>query len=347
MSRRQSVFVRHPENPIVRPGQRPWRMATTFNPGVIYENGKFYLYERAAGGLRPFICAVGMLESADGVHFELSRPDPVFTPAMVGSPVGSVQDPRIAKLDGRYYMTFAYRPYAWHSNPTGLGVPQSHQPEIPGWNGDPKTNQTRSGIAVSDDLYDWKFHSWVTAADIDDRDVILFPEKIGGQYVVLRRPLPFVEASHKGVMRGTIQMSFSDDLQTWSPPEVVVEPEFGWENNRIGGSTPPIKTKEGWLVIYHGVETADASVKRVIYRVGVLMLDLENPRKIISRNPDFIMEPEEYYELFGLYIPNVVFPTANVVKDGTVYLYYGCCDTSIGLATAPLSDLVDLAMRRK
>jgi predicted GH43/DUF377 family glycosyl hydrolase len=164
---------------------------------------------------------------------------------------------------------------------------------------------------------------------------------------VLRRPLPFVEASHKTAMRGSIQMSVSDDLKTWSQPEVVVEPAYPWENNRIGGSTPPIKTDEGWLILYHGVETTHPAVKRVIYRMGALMLDLENPRKVIARHPDFIMEPETYYEKFGAYIPNVIFPTANVVKDGTIYLYYGVCDTAIALANAPLRDVVDLVMGRR
>lgn len=347
MPNRAPVFERHPANPIVVPGQQPWRMATVFNPGAIHENGKFYLFERAAGSLRPFICQIGLLESVDGIHFELARPDPVFTPEMCGSKVGSVQDPRVVKIDDTFYMTFAYRPYAWHSHPTGVGVPQSHQPEVPGWDGNPRDNQTRSGLATSKNLFDWRFHAWITPPTLDDRDVILFPERIGGRYVVLRRPLPFVEASHNTPMRGCIQMSFSDDLLSWSEPEIVVEPEFPWESNRIGGSTPPIKTDEGWLIIYHGVETLDARIKRVVYRAGLLMLDLEDPRKVIARLPDFVMEPEFYYEKFGTYIPNVIFPTANIVKDGLVYLYYGCCDTSIGLATAPLQTLIDLVLGRK
>jgi len=341
-----SLFTRHPENPIVVPGERSWRMATVFNPGVLHENGRFYLYERTAGDLRPFKCFIGMRESEDGVHFKESRPEPVITPTMCGSAHGSVQDPRVAKIDGRYWMTFAFRPYAWNSHPTGLGVPHSFQPEIEGWDGDPASNQTRSGLAVSDNLYDWSFHSWITPDTIDDRDVILFPERIGGKYVVLRRPLGFVDASHKTPMRGCIQLSVSDDLARWSEPEIIVEPEFAWENNRIGGSTPPIKTDEGWLILYHGVETLDPAVKRVVYRLGAVMLDLEDPRKIVARPKDFIMEPEAYYERFGLYIPNVVFPSANVVVDGNVFLYYGCCDTSIGLATAPLQALVDFTMGR-
>ncbi|MCG5052522.1 MAG: hypothetical protein KA712_06150 [Myxococcales bacterium] len=340
-------FARHPQNPIVTPGGQPWRLATVFNPGVIYEGGRFYMYERAAGSLRPFICTVGMLESDDGVNFTLSRPDPVFTPTMAGSEYGSVQDPRVVKIDDTFYMTFAFRPFAWSSHPTGVGVPESHQTDFPGFSGNPRDNQTRSGLATSKNLYDWTFHSWITAPDLDDRDVILFPERIGGKYFVLRRPLPFVDANHKGPMKGYIQLSESTDLETWSPPEIIVEPEFDWENNRIGGSTPPLKTDEGWLILYHGVETRDPTRKTVVYRLGALMLDLENPRKVIARYPFPVMEPEAYYEKFGLYIPNVVFPTANVVKDGLVYLYYGVCDTSIALATCPLSDLVDLVMGRR
>jgi len=91
---------RCPENPIVRPGGPDWRRAAVFNPAVLYDDGRFFMYERAAGGLRPFHNSQGLLESDDGVHFTLARPEPVVTPAMLGSPYGSVQDPRIVKLEG-------------------------------------------------------------------------------------------------------------------------------------------------------------------------------------------------------------------------------------------------------
>jgi predicted GH43/DUF377 family glycosyl hydrolase len=108
-------------------------MATTFNPGVLLDDdGRFYLYERAAGSLRPFCCYIGLLGSDDGVHFSHVSDQPVFTPEMAGSKYGSVQDPRVAKIEGRYYMTYAYRPYAWSSHPTGVGVPESHESDFPG-----------------------------------------------------------------------------------------------------------------------------------------------------------------------------------------------------------------------
>ena len=232
------TFKRHPENPIVTPGKYDWRRATVFNPGVLYEDGKFYMYERAAGQLRPFICSVGMLESDDGVHFEHVRDTPVLTPGMVGSADGSVQDPRVVKIEDKYYMTFAYRPFAWSSSPTGVGVPESHQTDFPAFSGDPRENQTRSGIAVSEDRVNWRFLSWATEPELDDRDVILFPEKIQGKYVILRRPLPFVDSNHKGPMTGSIQISYSDDMMTWTPPEMLAPPMFPWESNRIGGGHP-------------------------------------------------------------------------------------------------------------
>lgn len=334
------LFTRHPENPIVVPGLYDWRRAVTFNPGVLLDDdGRFYMYERTAGGLRPFHCFIGMLESDDGIHFTHTTDEPVFTPEMAGSRFGSVQDPRVAKIDGTYYMTYAYRPYAWNSHPTGVGVPESYEPTFPEFSGRSEENMTRSGIAVSTDRVNWKHLAWATPAEIDDRDVILFPEKIGGRYALLRRPLQYVGPEGSAGQPG-IWLAFSEDLENWTEPVMIAKPEFDWEDNRIGGSTPPIQTERGWLVLYHGVENQNPRVRRVCYRMGGMLLDLEDPTKVIARSSRFLMEPETYYERFGLYIPNVIFPTANVVKDGLIYLYYGVCDTAIALATAPLKEVV-------
>lgn len=349
------TFTRCPENPILVPGLYAWRMATVFNPGVVLdEEGRFTLYERAAGGLRPFHCAIGMLESDDGVHFTHVSDQPVFTPEMAGSKYGSVQDPRVVKIEGVYYMTYAFRPYAWSSIPTGVGVPESFESEFPGVEraepdaasgsanvrGARPDNMTRSGIAVSTDRLHWQHHSWPTPPELDDRDVILFPEKIGGRFALLRRPLQFIGPKY-GTEYPGIWICFSEDLHTWTEAQLLIKPEFAWEDNRIGGSTPPLKTEAGWLVFYHGVENQNPALRRVCYRLGALLLDLNDPTKVLARTSHFLMEPETYYERFGLYIPNVIFPTANVLKDGLIYLYYGVCDTAIALATAPLDAVLD------
>ncbi len=337
-------FKRSPHNPIIRPGQYNWRRCVTFNPGVLYEKGKFYLYERAAPGLRPFYCYIGMLESEDGVHFKHTTDKPVFTPEMAGSKYGSVQDPRVVKIDDKYYMTYAYRPFTWHCNPTGVGVPESYQGEYPGFDGDPQKNMTRTGIAVSEDRVHWKHHSWPTPAELDDRDVILFPEKINGRYALLRRPLQFIGPQYD-TQHPAIWISYSTNMKKWTKPDIIAKPAYKWEDNRIGASTPPIRTEHGWLLFYHGVENENPQLKHVVYRLGAMLLDLENPTKIIARTSEPIMEPEEYYEKQGLFIPDVIFPTGAVVTKGILYLYYGCCDTAIGMATAPLDELVQHVLK--
>ncbi len=339
-------ITRCAENPIVWPGKWDWRMSNAYNPGALYEDGRFFLYERAAGSLRPHQCSIGLLESTDGVHFQHVSDKPVLTPQMLGYPHGSVQDPRVVRIDGVYYMTFAFRRFAWNISPTGVGVPDAAQGEFPGFDPAADKNQTRSGIAVSRDRVHWEFLGWATPADIDDRNVILFPEKIGGRFALLRRPIGFVatDTCH-GEEHPSIRISYSDDLKRWTDPEVVIRPEFGWEDNRIGGSAPPVRTANGWLTLYHGVQTVFAPTRRVIYRLGAMLLDLANPQRVVARAPDFIMEPEAYYEKFGLFIPNVIFPTGVVVKEGLLWIYYGCCDTAIGLATVPLEELLEYILR--
>lgn len=331
-------ITRSPENPIVMPGLYDWRKITVFNPAVIIENDKFYMIERTAGSLRPFKCYFGLLESDDGVHFTHVMDEPVFTPDMLGFPYGSIQDPRIVKIDDTFYMNYALRPSSMNYYPTGLGVPDSDNPDYPGdWN-NPENYLTRSGILVSKDLKNWEQHSYTTPLDINDRDNILFPEKINGKFALLRRPEEYIGEQY-GTEKAAMWITYSDDLLEWEEPQLLAKSEYDWEFKKIGGATPPVKTDQGWLTLYHSVD-ADH-----VYKVGVMMLDLEDPGKVIARCPHPIMEPETYEEKFGLFIPNVIFPTANVVKDGLLYIYYGVTDTAIGLATVPLDDIVNEVMK--
>lgn len=343
-----SLFARHPANPIIVPGHLPWRQAVTFNPAVCRApDGRILLWERTAPGLDPFQCVIGLQESRDGVHFTQVGTQPVLTPAQLGSAHGSVQDPRVVWMDGKFYMTYAYRPYAWSSFPTAVGVPNSKQHDYPGFSGHDCDNQTRSGIAESADGISWKHIAWVNAADVDERNVILFPERVGGKYVALRRPSGLVstQAQHQG--QPGVYLSYSDDLHTWTPCELLLPPAFAWESNRLGGSTPPIKTPAGWLVFYHGVETTNEATRSVTYRMGMALLALDNPSLVLARSPLPVFEPEAYYERVGAYIPNVVFPTGVLVDEDRLSLYYGCCDTAISLATASVSALIDLVLQHR
>ncbi|CAK4818012.1 unnamed protein product [Aphanomyces euteiches] len=323
------------QNPIVVPGVYDWRRVATFNPGVIYHNGKFYMYERAAGSLKPFQTSIGLLESEDGISFKLISEEPIFTAAQLGFPGGSVEDARVVNIDGTFYMSFALQPYRFDCWPTGIAVPDYYPEHYPEW-ADNKLEpmSTQSGIAVSKDGVKFDFLCYTTPREIDDRDNALFPEKINGRFALLRRPMQYVGKEY-GTNTPGIWISYSEDLLEWSQPELVAVAECTeWEGSKIGAAATPLRTEKGWLVLYHGVDAQS------IYRVGAMLLDLENPQIVIARTLAPIMEPEEYYEKFGLVIPNVVFPTANIIVDDTLYIYYGCCDTCIGLATVKVDELV-------
>lgn len=196
---------------------------------------------------------------------------------------------------------------------------------------------TASGLLLSDDLRTFRRLGRITRSDVDDRDVILFPEKIGGRYAMLHRPMQWKGPDYN-TEYPSIWLCFSDDLMTWSDSVLLAKGEASWEH-KIGGSTPPLRTPHGWFVIYHAVD-ADG-----VYRVGVLILDLKDPSKVIARTPTPILEPEANFEWKGLYPHGVVFPTANVVVNDVLYVYYGCADETIGVATADFPALVEHVMQ--
>ena len=233
-----------------------------------------------------------------------------------------------------------------HCNPTVLivgrqvtGLPDYYPENYPEWaNNKVAPMITRSGIAVSKDGINFKQLCYTTPPEIDDRDNALFPEKINGRFAILRRPMQYVGKDYGTDIPG-IWISYSEDLIEWSKPELVAVAEnFEWEGTKIGAAATPLRTEKGWLVLYHGVD------EKSIYRVGAMLLDLENPAKVLGRTKTYIMEPEEHYEKFGLVLPNVIFPTANIIKDELLYIYYGCCDTCIGLARVQVKELLNFIL---
>jgi predicted GH43/DUF377 family glycosyl hydrolase len=182
------------------------------------------------------------------------------------------------------------------------------------------------------------FTKIAVASEPTNRNMVLFPEKIGGLYVRLDRPFELGGG-------GNIWMSFSPDLVYWGRSECIMQSRiFEWDQGKIGPGAPPIRTKEGWLVIYHGVTPR---VNAKIYKAGVALLDLDDPRKVIARGKEYIMAPREMYERVGD-VPNVVFPTAVIPypEKDEARIYYGGADTVMCLATAKISDLIDFARNR-
>lgn len=231
-------ITRHPENPIVVPGIYNWRKVTVFNPAVIMDNGKFYMIERTAESLTPCKNVLGLLESEDGVHFTHVKDEPIITPDMLGFPYGSVQDPRIVKIEGTYYLNYALRPCAMSYYPTGSGVPERSIPSYPdGWGEEEGHWLTRSSILKSDNLLDWEFVSDTTPLDINDRDNILFPEKINGKYYLLRRPEEYVGEAY-GTEKAAMWITSSEDLIHWDEPVLLAKAENPeWESKK--SAVPP------------------------------------------------------------------------------------------------------------
>lgn len=137
-----------------------------------------------------------------------------------------------------------------------------------------------------------------------------------------------------GTDHPAIWISFSDDLLHWPESTLLAKSELAWENRKIGGNTPPIRTEAGWLFLYHAVGVDNH------YRVGAMLLDLEDPTRVIGRGHDWLLQPEQWYELEGCY-PGCVFPCGKVVIGDTLYVYYGGADKYVGVATCSLGELLD------
>lgn len=326
------------KNPILAPNpQNDWESLITCNPGVVYDNGTFYMLYRAAGNDEQHVIRFGLATSKDGVNFQRVSDHYSFGPSLDGYDSGCVEDPRIVKFDDDFYITYAYRPYSpgqyWKFAHDVVLLPEcgEHSPRAI------SQNLGNTALAVTSDFVNYRRLGRLTSPILDDRDVILFPEQVDGQYVMLHRPKQYVGGDY-GVKYPSIWVKFSDDLLDWETKEshlLMTGKEGTWEE-KIGGSTPPILTEDGWLMLYHGVENGGCGY----YRVGAALLDANNPLKVISRTPQPILEPEYEYETQGLY-NGCVFPTGNVVVDGVLYVYYGAADMYIGLATCPLNELLD------
>lgn len=301
-------LTRHEANPLLVPvTDSDWEASNVFNPAVIHHGGLFHMHYRAQGADR--ISRIGYAVSEDGIHWNRLR-RPIFEPVGALESRG-VEDPRVVEIDGGFYMSY-----------TAYGSDRDTRPEatIAGGTITPM-------IARSDNLISWERIGPITSGE-HNKDHVLFPRKLGDRYATFHRRTPHV------------WLGYSNDLVTW-PGQDMVEifgprPNNAWDSVKVGASGPPVETEGGWLMLYHGVDVDQ------VYRLGVCILDLEDPSRVLKRPTDPILWPEEPWERSGD-VPNVVFSCANPVVHGTVYVYYGGADHVIGLATCRLDDLVAYA----
>ncbi len=296
---------RYLNNPIITSKDVPYKVNSIFNAGATKYNGKYVLLCRVE--LPIGRSAFYLATSKNGIDFNLSD-KPVLVPEdhvnCLEYVNWGIEDARITKIENKYLLTYTgYSKY----NP----------------------------LVILTETTNFKnFNIIGPISEASNKDCAIFPEKINGYYWKVDRP----EANN----RRDIWIGKSPDLIHWGDYSVLMEPEQGtWEANKIGGSTPPIKTKDGWLMLYHGVRGFGISS---IYKLGVVLLDLENPRKVIGKSVNPILSPEMDYERVGD-VGNVVFSNGWVEEEnGDIKIYYSGADMNICLAETTIDHLLSLCL---
>lgn len=302
----QELIHRHPNNPILTAQDWPYPAHTVFNAGACQIKDETVLLVRVED--RRGHSHLTVARSNDGVSGWQIDSSPSFAPDTENHPEErwGVEDPRLTWLEDRQEWIIAYTAYS-HSGPlVSLATTKDF------------VSYTRLGPVMPP----------------EDKDAAVFPRKFGNRYAMIHRPVS------TGSSGAHIWLSFSPDLTHWGDHHVLLQARRGawWDANKIGLSPPPLETPEGWLILYHGVRHTAGGC---LYRLGLALLDLEDPRRVIQRSDEWIFAPEMAYERHGD-VNGVVFPCGWIHdKDtGQIRLYYGGADAYVALATSQLSELL-------
>lgn len=301
--RSKYLFRRYEGNPILTPTEWPYPASAVFNPAATEIAGETLLLVRVED-MRGF-SHLTVARSKDGKTNWRIDPTPMVGPnSHVQEERWGIEDPRIVLLEEEQEYAITYVSFS-------------------------KGGPLVSLMMTKD------FHTFARLGPLlppEDKDASLFPRRFKGRFALIHRPIIRGEAH--------IWISFSPDLKHWGDHQVLIPVRRGWwDCHRVGLGAQPIETKEGWLIIYHGVrQTASGSV----YRVGLALLDLDEPWKMIRRSEEWVFGPKESYERVGD-VPGVTFPSGAIVDKETdeLRLYYGAADTSVGLAIADMGELIE------
>lgn len=296
------------QNPILTPSNRAWENLSVFNPGVVWYKGHILLLYRAVG-TQDQISRIGKAKSLDGINF-LRKDFPIYYGGEDKADILGIEDIRAVQIENTYYLVYAA------VSPRKLG-------KSPTWK-DTEGRKPQIALSTTKNFKDFRDFD-VIIPHIEGKDASLFPRKIDNEFVLLYREGPdktFIARSHH--------------FDYWPKRYFLFDKRPGfWDSYRAGIGAPPIETEKGWLLFYHGVDDKN------VYRLGIMFLDLDDPRKILYRSPEPVLEPETAYERHG-YTPNVVFTCGAVEKDGQYFVYYGAADEVIALATVSKQDVLRL-----
>ncbi len=310
-------LVRFEGNPILSPIlEMDWQANGVFNPAATYEGGRVHILYRAQS--RDGTSTFGYASSKDGFHIDENLDYPVYIPRedfeKKPHPIGNsgCEDPRLTKIGDKFYVTYT------------------------AYNGVTSPRVAMSSIDVSDFLqkrWTWAPPKLISLPGVDDKDACIVESKTKGTYILFHRlgDAIWIEV--------TDNLDFGDNH--YMAGSVLVYPRADkWDNLKLGISGPPFETKEGWVLLYHGVSQPGST-----YKVGAMLLDLYNPTKVLARTDYPIFEPEMPYELEGQ-VPNVVFPCGQVIIDDLLFVYYGGGDRVVGVATIPVKNLLNKLLGR-
>jgi predicted GH43/DUF377 family glycosyl hydrolase len=296
---------RHQNNPILSATNWPYRVNSVFNPGAtLLADGTTLLLVRVED--RRGISHLCAARSANGIDNWQIDPEPTFVsdPENYPEELWGIEDPRITYVPEMEQYAIVYTAYSQ----SGPGV----------------------AMAFTKDFVEFERYGLIMQPE--DKDACLLPRRINGRWALIHRPV--------SAMAAHMWISYSDDLRSWGNHTLMLEARLGawWDSVKIGLSPPAIETSQGWLVIYHGVKLNAAGA---IYRLGLALFELEAPEVCIKRSDEWFFCPETPYERRGD-VDNVVFPCGyTLAADGdTLNVYYGAADTSIGLATGSVKEML-------
>jgi predicted GH43/DUF377 family glycosyl hydrolase len=301
----KELFTRYPGNPILAAKDIPYRANSVFNAGAAKVGDESLLLARVED--RRGLSHLTVARSKDGFTNWRVDTHPTFPADPTEHPeeIWGIEDPRITRMDEETRYLITYTAYS---------------------KGGPLVS-----LAATEDFE--HFERLGPIMPPDDKDAALFPVRFGGRYAMLHRPAATVVS-----LGSHIWLSYSRDLRHWGDHQIVLRARHGgwWDANKIGLSPPPLRTDEGWLVMYHGVRV---TVSGGIYRLGLALLDLEDPSTVLLRGDEWVLAPETTYEREGD-VGDVVFPCGWIVEGDDIRLYYGAADTTIAIATARVSELL-------
>lgn len=306
MNKTFELFQRYPQNPVITPDDFSYTINSVFNTGATLCGSETLLLMRVED--RRGISHLTVARSKNGLNGWKIDSQPTFVPDPGNYPeeLWGIEDPRITFLEERKEWAIVYTSYSG--------------------------NGPLVSIAQTDDF---KVFRRLGAAMLpSDKDAALFPVQFGERWAMIHRPIPAADP----VVQAHIWISFSPDLKHWGEHRILFKSRSGawWDSHKIGLATPPLKTSEGWLILYHGVRQM---VSGDMYRLGLALLDSDDPTKVISRSEEWIFGPREPYEQVGD-VDNVIFPCGFTQKGDTLNLYYGAADSCIAVATGSINEML-------